>query len=85
MTKVNKNSALEARRNPLRSIRNLFRRPKVTANFPLDGKKIKMSPEKSQELAEKYKNITNLEEKAYQILIDLGLVTESKSPTRTLR
>jgi hypothetical protein len=57
----------------------------VTANFPLNGKKIKMSPEKSDELAAKYRNITNVEEKAFQVLIDLELVKESKAPTKTLR
>jgi len=79
-----RNSALQARRNPFRAIRNLFRKPTVTANFPLNGKKIKLSTEKSEELSRKYQNITDVEEKAFQVLLDLELVTKSKAPTRQL-
>ena len=65
---------LEARRNPFRRIKNLFRKPKVTANFPVEGKKVKMSAEKEEELFQKYKDIDDVEEKAYQVVMDLELV-----------
>jgi hypothetical protein len=65
---------LEARRNPFRRIQNLFRKPKVTANFPVDGKKVKISAEKTEELSQKYKSIDDVGERAYQVVMDLELV-----------
>ena len=65
---------LEARRNPFRRIRNLFRKPKVTANFPVDGKKVNLSAEKTEALSQKYQDIDDVGEKAYQVLMDLELV-----------
>lgn len=65
---------LEARWNPFRRIRNIFRKPKVTANFPVDGKKVNLSAEKSEALSQKYQDIDDVGEKAYQVVMDLELV-----------
>jgi hypothetical protein len=67
------------RRNPLRSIKNIFKKPKTSANFPLEGKKVKLTTERAAELAKKYETIETVEEHAYHVLLDLELVQPTKS------
>jgi hypothetical protein len=72
------------KRNPIRALKDLFRKPKVTANFPLKRKKITLSAEKAEELSKKYEGINDVGERAFNMLLDLDLVTISKEPTREL-
>ena len=39
-----------------------------------EGKKVKLSERKANQLSKKYEDIDNLEEQAYQVLVDLGMV-----------
>jgi len=39
-----------------------------------EGKKVKLSERKANQLSKKYEDIDNLEERAYQVLVDLGMV-----------
>jgi len=67
-------SRTELQANPFRAIRNLLRKPNISANFPVNGKKVKISAEKSKELSQKYEEIDDIGEKAYQVVMDLELV-----------
>jgi hypothetical protein len=79
-----RHTALGVKRNPFRALKGLFRKPKIEANFPLNGKKIKLSVEKAEELSRKYEAIDDVGERAFNILLDLELVTISKEPTKEL-
>jgi hypothetical protein len=46
----------------------------VTANFPVYGKKVKLSAEKTEELSRKYGDIDNVADLAYEVVKDLKLV-----------
>ena len=73
-------------------IRNLFRRvfrrktraPITVTDFPVQGRKYRQAlkqpqpQDKELELSDKYGAIDCLEERAYQICVDLGLVKASK-------
>jgi hypothetical protein len=67
-------TSLHAIQNPFQAIRNVFRKPKVTANFPVNGKKVKLSPKKTEELSKKYGDIDDVGDLAYEIIKDLKLV-----------
>eukprot|EP00536_Pseudo-nitzschia_multiseries_P009048 jgi/Psemu1/306265/fgenesh1_kg.245_\ len=47
------------------------------SNFPVSGKKIKMSNGRAKDLAKKYKDIDDIGERAFQILVDLKMVGRS--------
>jgi hypothetical protein len=64
---------------------------KTEANFPLYGKKYKkmreIQPkprEEEESLQSKYDSIDDVGERAFQILVDLGLVEETKSENKKL-
>ena len=44
---------------------------------PFDGQKVKLSNGRAKNLAEKYKDIDDLEEKTFQVLVDLNMVGKS--------
>jgi hypothetical protein len=67
-------TALRAVPNPFRAIRNTFRKPKVTANFPVNGKKVKLTAEKTEQLTQKYADIEDVGDLAYEVIKDLELV-----------
>lgn len=46
----------------------------VQSNFPADGQKVKLSNGRAKDLAKKYRNIECLEERTYQVLVDLKMV-----------
>lgn len=70
-----RSTALNAVPNPFRAIKNVFRRkPKVTANFPVYGKKVKLTAEKTKELSRKYGRIEDVGDLAYEVIKDLELV-----------
>ena len=48
-------------------------KPKVT----FQGEKVKLSNGRAKDLAKKYKNIDDLEEKTFQVLVDLNMVGRS--------
>ncbi|KAG7338617.1 hypothetical protein IV203_029791 [Nitzschia inconspicua] len=73
-TDQNSNTALNALPNPFRAIRNRFRKPRVTANFPVNGKKVKLTPEKTEQLSKKYSNIQDVGDRAFEVIKDLELV-----------
>ena len=78
-------------RNALRKVRQnldgilLFtkNRRRVEKNFPVEGRKYELARKQpqpyeiEQELATKYASIESVEERAYQIVLDLGLVKPS--------
>mmetsp|Transcript_27948 Transcript_27948/g.75974 ORF Transcript_27948/g.75974 Transcript_27948/m.75974 type:complete len:116 (-) Transcript_27948:3062-3409(-) len=48
--------------------------PEPDSNFPINGRKIKLSNDRAKDLAKKYEDIDDLGEKAFQILVDLKMV-----------
>jgi len=47
------------------------------SNFAFDGQKVKLSDGKAKDLARKYEDIDDLEEKTFQVLVDLKMVERS--------
>jgi hypothetical protein len=68
----------KVRRSPLQSLKNMFRKPKTTANFDLEGKKVKLSTQRAAELAKKYEAMDKIEDRAYNVLLDLDLIKPTK-------
>lgn len=46
-------------------------------NFPNEGQKVKLSNSRAKDLAKKYQDIDDLEERAFQVLTDLKMVGRS--------
>jgi hypothetical protein len=67
-------TSLHAVRNPFQAIRNVFRKPQVSANFPVNGKKVKLSAEEIEELSRKYGDIDDVGDLAFEVIKDLKLV-----------
>eukprot|EP00534_Pseudo-nitzschia_fraudulenta_P003871 CAMPEP_0201117588 /NCGR_PEP_ID=MMETSP0850-20130426/1561_1 /ASSEMBLY_ACC=CAM_ASM_000622 /TAXON_ID=183588 /ORGANISM="Pseudo-nitzschia fraudulenta, Strain WWA7" /LENGTH=116 /DNA_ID=CAMNT_0047382025 /DNA_START=89 /DNA_END=439 /DNA_ORIENTATION=+ len=49
----------------------------VQSNFPVDGKKVKLSNGRAKDLAKKYQDIEDLGERAFEVLVDLNMVVRS--------
>ena len=76
---ISSTTAVFSKRKKLaQSLKNIFKKPKTTANFDTE-KKVKLSNARAAELAKKYETMDNIEDKAFNVLLDLDLVKPTKS------
>mmetsp|Transcript_45235 Transcript_45235/g.110210 ORF Transcript_45235/g.110210 Transcript_45235/m.110210 type:complete len:122 (+) Transcript_45235:163-528(+) len=78
-TPIPSTTAIFSKRKKLaKSLKNIFKKPKTTANFDM-GKRVKLSSARAEELAKKYETMDSVEDKAFNVLIDLDIVQPTKS------
>lgn len=68
----------------MKKVKNIFKGDdqlvgvsETQSNFPNEGQKVKLSNGRAKDLAKKYREIEDLEERAFQILVDLKMVGRS--------
>mmetsp|Transcript_45237 Transcript_45237/g.110217 ORF Transcript_45237/g.110217 Transcript_45237/m.110217 type:complete len:122 (+) Transcript_45237:163-528(+) len=78
-TPIPSTTAIFSKRKKLaKHLKNIFKKPKTTANFDPE-KKVKLSNARAEELAKKYETMDSVEDKAFNVLLDLDLVKPTKS------